>query len=132
MIDITALRDYLAGRIATDDVTVYPAGVSDGPFTAPALIIGQPEVTFAAQPCLDRYSLPVAVVVARGVSDRETQARLEQVWTDTAELARMLFASDAQLGGLVAAVRLVDARFGLFGVQGQEFPAQHLSIEIFA
>lgn len=132
MINLTGLRDYLADRIATDDVTVYPAGVSDGPFVLPALIIGQPEVTFAVQPCLDRYSLPVAVVVARGVSDRETQARLESVWTDTAELARLLFDSDAQLGGLVAAVRLVDARFGLFGIQGQEYPAQHLSIEIFA
>lgn len=123
----TVLGDALdAAREATGVAKVYRRAI-DGAFQAPAVLIGQPAIEEAdVQPCgIDRWSLPVHVVVARPGGDEErTQRQLEDVWT-----AVLNFLREA-VDGLPGSARVMRAEFGSLMVAGQSYPAQEITIEI--
>lgn len=132
-IDMAAVRASLAEAITDavlDDVTVYPRGV-DGTFTAPAVVIGQPSIEFEVQPCIDRWTVPVAVAVDRtGIDETATQQQLENTWPAVASaLAVWVDAGEWPAGVTHAAMTRAD--FGQLLVQGQSFPAQEIQLEIY-
>lgn len=134
MIDLAELRAKLATELDTRipdsaGVKVYPRGV-DGVFTSPAVVFGQPTVEFNVQPCsIHRYELPVAVVVERqGLDETTTQHELEDAWMVVAGAIEDTIAAGTLPG---AAHKLTRADFGSFQIQGQGYPAQVLTIELF-
>lgn len=129
-----ALRDYLAqelGKRVGHLVSVLPRGVV-GPFSPPVLVFGQPDVEFRSWGCEDLVTLGMAVVVRHHPDGpAETQRELEDLWPQVAAEVKGLLHDDPRLGGHVTTAELKSAEFGDFEVQGQTYPAQQLTIEIF-
>lgn len=132
-IDMAAVRASLAEAITAavpGDVTVYPRGV-DGTFTAPAVVIGQPSIEFEVQPCIDRWTLPVAVAVDRtGIDETATQQQLEDAWPAVAS-ALAVWVDTGEWPAGVTHAAMTRADFGQLMVQGQSFPAQEIQLEIY-
>ena len=138
MIDMVAVRAHIAseltsrlGVLLADPPDVLPRGV-DGPFDPPVVVLGQPDVEFDVEPCLDKWTLSVAVVVRVDPSGMTaTQTQLEELWPAVATAVREMCSDDQSLGGLVASARALSADFGDFKVGSQTFPAQAIQLEIY-
>ena len=132
-IDMGAVRQALAELLQDalpDEVQVYPRGV-DGVFVSPAVVLGQPSVEFEVQPCVDRWTLPVAVAVERSGGDEEaTQRLLEDTWPLAASAVAAWVDEGAWPAGVQHAA-MTRADFGSLSVQGQGYPAQEITIEIY-
>lgn len=136
MIDIAAVRAWLTDTLTSglpDAVTVLPRGV-DGPFTPPAVLLGQPDVDFDAGQLVartDRVLWPVAVVVRQAPDGpAATQAELEDLWPVVAGVLRNALDADPDMGGLCSAAWVASSSFGSLQVQGAAFPAQEITVEI--
>ncbi|MFT4295639.1 MAG: hypothetical protein QM582_09535 [Micropruina sp.] len=132
-LDIAAVRDALA-ELFTDtlpgDVTVYARGV-DGTFNSPAVVIGQPGVEFEVGPCMDRWTLGVAVAVERsGIDETATQQLLEDTWPMVVS-ALNAWIDEGDWPAGVARVAMPRADFGTLTVAGLGYPAQEITIEIY-
>lgn len=120
VIDITAAREELASAItaAVDPkVAVYPQAV-DGLSTFPAVVLGMPSWKPGPTFCLNIYEFPVAVIVARpGISDVTTVTELDQLWPLVLDGLSSIAEQDPSF-------TVSRAEFGLFALQGQQYPAQ--------
>lgn len=134
MIDISGVRDRitaeLAARLPDLEATLYPRGV-DGVFNSPAVVLGQPSTEFDVAPCsVHRYTLPVAVAVARpGIDDQATQRVLD----DTAQRVASALSGmidDQSWPDDVVGVKLTRSDPGALTVHGQGYPALLLSLEL--
>lgn len=136
MIDHSAAREEL-GRIALvavqgiDEVTVYPGGL-DALAHFPAVIVGQPRWAADAGPCMDTSTWPIGVVVARpGGSDTYVQNQLERLWPIVLAGITEAVRADQTLGGVCRASHVQRAEFGLFSIQGQDYPAQTIFTDLY-
>ena len=126
-----ALADGLADELAGVAVAVLPYGVT-GPFQPPCVVLGQPDTEFGDFLCVDKNTLGLAVVVRdHPQGPAATQQELEGLWPQVAAAVKRLLQADNTLGGLVVDARLMSAEFGDLVVQGQPFPAQQLTLEIY-
>lgn len=99
-------------------VTVYPSAI-DGLAGLPGIVIGMPSWR-PLNGCLAVWEFPVAVIVARpGTADAASAAELDELWPTV--LSGLL---DLRGRGLDDVTK---AEFGLFNVQGQDYPAQVLT-----
>lgn len=124
MIDVGATRDLLVtAAVGGDpDVAAYPRAV-DSVASFPAVVIGQPSWQPGPTFCLDRWEFPVAVIVSRpGISDEDTVAQLDGLWPQVLD---RLKTTDLPLEGSVDR-----AQFGLFRIQGQDYPAQVITVTV--
>lgn len=135
MIDHSAARAKIA-ELVEDTVpagtTVYRSGlVPLADF--PAVVIGMP--SWSVDPssiCTDRSTFPVAVILERpGFQDPATVDELETLWQSITEALREASRQDQTLGGVCAASAVQHAEFGQFNVQGQDFPAQVIFVDLF-
>lgn len=134
MLNVPQVREQLAtvlGGLVPPDVPVIRSAFDSVP-RFPAVVLGMPwwdegrDTTF----CLPVLTWPIACVVARsGSNDTATVDQLDGLWPGLVEQLRRL--GPAVLAGLAAQVIVGPARFGQFSVQGSDYPAQLLSIEIF-
>lgn len=124
MIDVGATRDLLAATAAgADESLTGIARAVNGLAVFPAVVIGQPSWQPGPTFCLDRYSFPVAVIVARpGISDDATIAQLDELWPQVLDQLRT---ADLPLEGSVDR-----AEFGLFQIEGQQYPAQVITVTV--
>lgn len=122
----------LAGEIP--EATVQRAGIDSVP-VFPTVIVGQPswqtapELTYA----LGRSTFPIGCVVNRsGVAgDTPSIDTLEGLWPAVAHLLRMTSEQDQTLGGVCSQALITRADFGAFTIQGQTYPAQLITVELY-
>lgn len=127
----TGARLYLRDQITVPGLTVLPFGVS-GPFDPPALVIGQPDVTFAEWGCTNRVTIGLAVVARHHPEGAEATIRdLDTLWVTVAWRLLDVIRTDPTLGGFVTDTTLKSAQFGDFVVAGSEYPCQNLTIETY-
>lgn len=140
MIDFAVTRARLREVLSTVTVTypgtdeprpieVYEWAV-DGPIALPAIFIGLPEVEFRVQPCIDKVELPIAVAVGRsGADDKAMHQELEQLWPRVAEVLDA--AVPAEFLDIGTNAEMTRAQFVPIGIQGQTYPAQEITLEIY-
>ena len=134
MINHTAARDGLAQLLTQGlpGVTVQRGGI-DAVATFPGVIVGQPAWTKVDNlPYrLDRSTWPIAVVVARNSQDSVVIDELEQLWPAALDLLRTTSEQDQTLGGICDEAIVTRADFGQFAIQGTNYPAQLIFIELY-
>lgn len=136
MIDHGAARARLGQILVSslegeDQVQVYPGGL-DALAAFPAVIIGQPRWVPDAGGCMDTSTWPVGVVVARpGGSDTYVQNQLERLWPIVLAGLSASIQTDQTLGGVCSAAHIQRAEFGLFAIQGQDYPAQTIFTDLY-
>lgn len=134
MIDMVAARNEIAARCLAalgDQVTIYPAGIT-GQASLPAVALGMPRWESNVQPCMDLYTWPLAVVVARpGSNDPYVITTLDQLWTDLAGALMTDIENDQTLGGICKAAEVTRADAGYLTVQGVDQPAQTIMLETY-
>ena len=122
---VAALRAILAGAIRSgvdDRTTVYETSV-DGLAGFPAIVLGMPSWR-PLTGCLSVWEFPVAVIVARpGTADSATVGELDELWPTV--LDALIELRDRQ-----EITDITKAEFGLFNVQGQDYPAQVLTCSL--
>lgn len=115
--------------------TVYGSGLE--PLAVfPAVVLGQPSWLPGTQVGLpfglDRYRWPVAVVLEKpGAPDPTTVDVLEGLWTSLLSGLQNLSQTDSTLGGLASEMLLDHADFGTFTVQGEQYPAQRIYLDLY-
>lgn len=130
MMHVWEFRDALAGVISVDGLNVVPRAV-DGMAELPAAVIGMPKWEPGPTGCWGSFEIPVAVLVARpGISDEDTVDELDRMWPQVLEQIQDAIDVDQSLGGVCAAVEIVRAEFGLFVLQGQQWPAQLIFLTV--
>lgn len=120
------------GRVPS--ATVQRAGIDSVP-VFPSVIIGQPswqtqpELTYAIQ----QSSWPVACVVNRSGVGGDTPSidALEDLWPAVVELLKTTSELDQTLGGVCSQALITRADFGAFTIQGQTYPAQLITVELY-
>jgi hypothetical protein len=121
-VSVAALRATLADAISSvvdDRTTVYPTSV-DGLAGFPAVVLGMPSWR-PFNGCLSIWEFPVAVIVARpGTADSAMVSELDDLWPTV--LAALIELRDRQ-----EITDVTRADFGLFNVQGIDYPAQVLT-----
>jgi hypothetical protein len=125
----TAVDD---GRVPS--ATVQRAGIDSLP-VFPSVIIGQPswatapEITYA----LSQSTFPIACVVNRSGVGGDTPSidTLEDLWPAVVELLRTTSELDQTLGGVCSQALIIRADFGAFTIQGQTYPAQLITVELY-
>lgn len=124
MIDVGATRELLASTAADADPALAGVPRAFGGLAAlPAVVVGQPSWEPGPTFCLDRVHFPVAVIVARpGISDDATVAQLDELWPKVLDQLRN---ADLPLEGSVDR-----AEFGLFQIEGQQYPAQVITVTV--
>jgi len=131
MIDLVATRaalEAIAKGVVPSTVTVYADGAIDGTPALPAVVVGNPSWEPGGGPsiCRDKWSWPVAVLVARdGTSDPAANRELEALWPP---LAAALDRETRHIPGISG--RVDNARFGPFIVGGISFPAYLVTITL--
>lgn len=133
MIDHAAARGRLGDIIEAGQLqaTVYPTALQ-GLAAFPAIVLGQPSWEPDAGGCMDTTRWPVAVVVARpGSNDTYVQTELEQLWPALVTVLDQAIEEDQTLGGVCRASHIEQAEFGLFSIQGQEYPAQTIQLTLY-
>jgi hypothetical protein len=122
---VSALRAILAEAIKSvvdDRTTVYRTSV-EGLAGFPAIVLGMPSWKPAPIACGSTWDFPVAVIVARpGTSDSATVSELDELWPTV--LDALLDLRGRGLDDVTAAT------FGMFNVQGQDYPAQVLTCSL--
>ena len=118
---------------AVPTATVQRAGI-DSLAVFPTVIIGQPNwepqerLTYA----IDRSTFPIACVVTRGVGgDTPAIDELEEIWSAIVQLLKTTSEQDQTLGGVCAQSMIARADFGSFTIQGQTYPAQLISVDLY-
>lgn len=133
MINHAAARVGLAQLLdeALPDATVQRAGVDAVP-EFPSVIIGQPawDVVDQLPYAFQRSTFPVAVVVNRSSADSVVIDTLESLWPQVVNVLRAAIEADPSLGGICADASVPRAGFGQFSIQGQNYPAQLIFIEL--
>lgn len=134
MIDHSAARSGLAQMItaaALPEITVQRAGI-DAVAVFPSVVIGQPRWrTVDQRPYrFDLTTFPIAVVVARSSDDSQVIDQLEDLWPRVVEIFRTGIESDPTLGGICGSAEITEASFGRFAIQGTDYPAQLIFIEL--
>lgn len=133
MINHSAARTRLGTLVKEADLsaTVYPTALQ-GLAAFPAIVLGQPSWEPDAGGCMDTTRFPVAVVVARpGSNDAHVQAQLEELWPALIRVLADAIDTDQTLGGICRASHIEQAEFGLFSIQGQEYPAQTIQLTLY-
>lgn len=136
MINITAQRDQLAKIITAgvpDTITVHRSAF-DGTATFPLVVVGMPswEDDTAANYCHPHIMWPVAVAVSRpGSEDAKTVDQLDQLWPAVHDVLREASATDPTLAGICRQSVIGRAQFGQFAVQGQSYPAQLITVDLY-
>lgn len=133
MINNAAARARLGEicELAVDgEATVYPSAI-DASAAFPLVAIGMPRWTPQIEPCIDRSQFPIAVAVKLpGGDSAATQDQLDQLWQAVASQLDDAITDDPTLGGLCAAAHLDRAEPGAFRVQGHDYPAQLIFINL--
>lgn len=134
MINLADLRDRVA-TVVTEAVgaaaAVYPWPPAGTP-ELPAVIVGQTAWRPGQTQCLDQYTVPIFVTVARpGSDDQATIAELEQLWPQVLGEVQQAILADQTLGGLCAVADVKQARPVPLNLQGLTLPAQSIDIEIY-
>lgn len=127
---VKELRAILADAIqdtiragGDDHTTVYPTSV-DALAGFPAVVLGMPSWRPGPAGCVSLWEFPVAVIVARpGLADSATVDELDELWPVV--LNALLSLVDRQ-----EITDVTRAEFGLFNVQGQDYPAQVLTCSL--
>lgn len=133
MIDHTAARAKLAEicRAAVGDAAQVYESAIDAVAAPPLIAIGLPRFTPNVGPCMDRSQIPVAVVVKTPGGDASYQQdELERLWQLVTAGLTAAFEADQNLGGLCHWSEIDRAQPGPFRIQGQEYPAQVIFINI--
>lgn len=136
MIDIPAARAGLASiltDVAPEGSTVEPAG-SDALAVFPSVFVGMPAWN-ADGPTygISTWTFPVAVVVDRAgtAGDSASIDLLDQTWPVVLAGLRSKSEADPGLGGICAQSVITRATFGLYRVQGTDYPAQLIFIDLY-
>lgn len=133
---IGPIRDQLAKIIidgVPDTVSVYRSAF-DGTPALPAVIVGMPswEDDISANYCAPHRQFPIACVVARpGTADEHTADQLDSLWPAVFDQLRDTSRSDPGLGGICRQSVIGRALFGQFNIQGQLYPAQLITIDLY-
>lgn len=141
MLDLNAARDKLAALAtaaapANMQVTVYRSGLR--PLADfPAVVIRQPSWTPSGELGLsyrmDRWRWPISVVLEKpGTQDPVTVDVLDQLWTALLAALQDQVETDPGWAGLCRQTMVDHAEFGTFTVQGQEYPAQTIYVDLHA
>lgn len=136
MIDIPTVRNGLQAIITAvvpADVIVYRSAF-DGSPTFPSVVVGMPswEDDTTANYCHPHMLWPIAVVVNRpGSNDAGTVDQLDRLWPVVFNQLRDLSAQDPSLQGICRQSVIGRAQFGQFAVQGQSYPAQLLTADLY-
>jgi hypothetical protein len=115
--------------------TVQRAGIDSLP-VFPTVIVGQPSWQ-AAPPertyALGQSTFPIGCVVNRsGIGgDAPSIDALEDLWPAVVDLLRTTSEQDQTLGGVCSQALISRADFGAFSIQGQTYPAQLITIELY-
>lgn len=135
MINIPDARAQLAkiiGDAVGSQVQVYPSGTS-GTVTFPAVVLGMPYGIPPANWCNPGITWPVGVVVSRpGTNDADPIDQLDRLWPLVFTTLRDLTARDSSLGGICNQSSVQDTtQMSQFDVQGQSYPAQLISLDLY-
>jgi hypothetical protein len=136
MISIGAVRDQLVKVIETgvpDTITVHRSAF-DGTTGFPMIVIGMPswQDDTTANYCAPHVEWPIAVVVSRpGGQDAETADTLDALWPVVFYTLREASQADPTLAGICVASVISRAQFGQFSVQGQTYPAQLITVDLY-
>lgn len=134
--DIANVRDALVA-IITDAVPATVAvhrSAFDGAATFPTVVIGMPswEDDTTVNYCAPHSMWPVAVVVNRpGMADAETVSQLDDLWPVVFTALRDTSRADPTLSGVCKQSVITRAQFGQFSIQGQLYPAQLITIDLY-
>lgn len=135
MVELAAVRDQLVKIIETvvPTVTVYRSAF-DGAAVFPSVIVGMPswEDDTTANYCAPHTLWPVAVVVARpGTNDQGTVDQLDALWPAVFHGLRDASHTDSTLSGICLQSVVNRAQFGQFAIQGQTYPAQLITVDLY-
>jgi hypothetical protein len=140
MIDLALARERLVevitAGVATDEsVTIYPSP-PNSQIALPAIWVGQPSTQFGTfNTGCERYdttTVPILVVVRwPGTNDQHQVAQLDDLWPQAAAAVADALGADQTLSGLCKAGSITQALFGLISAQGQDCPAQTISVELY-
>lgn len=120
----------IAAAAVGDEASVTP-GAIDAVAAFPLVTVGLPRWTPQVQPCIDRSQFPVAVVVKTPGGDAAaTQDQLDELWQTVAAELDAAISADQSLGGVCVVAHLERAEPGPFRIQGQEYPAQIILINL--
>lgn len=134
--DLAAVRDQLVKIIAADlpeSISVHRSAF-DGIPALPTVIIGMPswEDDTTANYCAPHTMWPIAVVVARpGSDDAGTVEQLDTLWPVVFEAIRDASRADPTLAGVCRQSVTNRAQFGQFAIQGQTYPAQLITVDLY-
>lgn len=135
MIDHSAARTRLGmiiEAVAPIGTKVYRSGLE--PLADfPAVVIGMPAWSVdESSHSTDRSTFPVAVILERpGFQDPVTVDALETLWQTITIALRNASLLDQTLSGVCRASAVQHAEFGQFNVQGQDYPAQVIFVDLF-
>lgn len=130
--NFTAQRAAIAALLEeVPDVTVY-AAAPHGTLPAQFVIVGMPTWRPPTEAvCMDSVEWGVMVCVARsGTNDTFTALALEGLWPLVLAALDEAVEADATLGGLCSHSSLKDAEFAPVTIQGQEYPAQIITLTL--
>lgn len=134
MINVPAVRAGLAELLDAQfpEVKVQRAGVNASA-VFPTIILGQPSwsPSSAGSFRFDRLTFAIACVVSRAGSDATTIDNLEELWPAVAGWLDEQTKTNQELGGLCRQSELTRAEFSRFPLQGTDYPAQILYLDLF-
>lgn len=130
MINIAAGRAKLAELVKIDELEVYPSSLLTGA-APPFVAVGMPRLTPRVGPCLDRSEWPIAVVMPQdGSTTADPVVQLDDLWPQVWDRLDAAITADPYLDGVCEGAQLERAEFGAFRVQGHEYPAQVIFINL--
>lgn len=135
MINHAAARDEIATMltaIVPNGTTVYRSGL-EPLSTFPAVVIGMPTWSVDESSYFtSRSTMPIAVILAKpNTQDPYTVDVLESLWELITNGLIDASHADQTLGGICHASAVQHTEFGQFNVQGQDYPAQVIFIDLF-
>lgn len=136
MLDHAVVRSRLAEIVqdhVPDVVTVYRSGLE--PLADfPAVVIGMPSWSVDSSSYnTNRTTFPIAVIMEKPNHQSPlTVDALETLWQRLIEALLATSEKDGTLGNVCRASAIQHAEFGQFNVQGQDYPAQVIFVDLFA
>lgn len=135
MLDVEAARTGLAAileELAPAGAKVLPAGI-EALAVFPAVIVGMP-IWSGDGPNYQftTWTWPIAVVVNRTGSDKQTIGLLDKTWPVILAGLRAVSGQDGSLGGICVEAVVTRAQFGTYQIQGVTYPAQVIFLDLYA
>jgi hypothetical protein len=134
--DIGAARDQLVKiiEVAVPATVTVHRSAFDGTTGMPMVIVGMPSWVddTTVNYCAPHTEWPIAVCVARpGNNDAGTADQLDTLWPQVFTALRDASRADPTLAGICRQSVINRAQFGQFMIQGQPYPAQMITIDLY-